>query len=362
MSVKSLFMIPKDLYFQLSSNATSAQGERLSAINVDQVNFTCGPQFAGVKTVHKHASEKEEGKKRMADKAEKTEIVSHHREDSLSFPKTIGRITPASNNTTVAAVAPPNVIKSSVVKTPVSPIKAPSVVKTSVSPIKTPNTPPSIKVQSPAKQQSRNVLSSTLNDGQEEHDNSLEPTTNVGDSVFDASTVIAGKGAEQSIFNSLNETTQNPNRVFSELAKQNRPPLSAPSLAVGSSSAIEEVNSRILSTLSATKNPQEAREITKGLNAGSTPRSVRDLSSSFTDASKKTTNAKKQSASAAASAPKTTVKPVNANKAKTSMGPSSMRTRTADELMAKKARDEKRKQGVRITTPEKKMKTVNYKE
>ena len=48
-SVKEMFAVPKELYFHIIDKATEEQKHLLSDVNVDQVNVTCGPLFAGLK-------------------------------------------------------------------------------------------------------------------------------------------------------------------------------------------------------------------------------------------------------------------------------------------------------------------------
>ena len=48
--VKEMFAIPKELYFHIMGKATSDQKRILGDVNVDQVNVSCGPLFAGHKS------------------------------------------------------------------------------------------------------------------------------------------------------------------------------------------------------------------------------------------------------------------------------------------------------------------------
>lgn len=57
-----MFMIPKEIYSRVISSLTSDQKRRVDEINVDQVNVTCGPLFAGLK------KGKKSGQKRTLEK------------------------------------------------------------------------------------------------------------------------------------------------------------------------------------------------------------------------------------------------------------------------------------------------------
>ena len=50
MSVKEMYMVPKETYLKLMDGMSKSQKSRVDEINVEQLNVSCGPLFAGVKT------------------------------------------------------------------------------------------------------------------------------------------------------------------------------------------------------------------------------------------------------------------------------------------------------------------------
>ena len=75
MSVKEMYVIPKEVYHTIMSELSENEKRLVDSINVDQVNLSCGPLFAGVKKGdHEEKKEKE-------DEEEKEEKTAEERED-----------------------------------------------------------------------------------------------------------------------------------------------------------------------------------------------------------------------------------------------------------------------------------------
>lgn len=58
-SVREMFAVPKELYFHVMNRATENQKQMLQDVNIDQMNVTCGPLLAGLKKDQKPAEEQE---------------------------------------------------------------------------------------------------------------------------------------------------------------------------------------------------------------------------------------------------------------------------------------------------------------
>jgi hypothetical protein len=73
MSVKEMYMIPKELYTSIVAPLDDSKKRRLETINVEQLNVSCGPLFAGQKN---YEVEGEKGKKRAVRVKSKNRVVS----------------------------------------------------------------------------------------------------------------------------------------------------------------------------------------------------------------------------------------------------------------------------------------------
>lgn len=49
-SIREMYAVPKEMYLHILNNSSKNQKQNLGEINVDQVNVSCGPLFAGLKT------------------------------------------------------------------------------------------------------------------------------------------------------------------------------------------------------------------------------------------------------------------------------------------------------------------------
>ena len=66
MSVKEMFVLPKDTYFSVMQNVSEVQKQEIDAINVDKVNVSCGSLLIRLK---KNAKETALKKKRKIERA-----------------------------------------------------------------------------------------------------------------------------------------------------------------------------------------------------------------------------------------------------------------------------------------------------
>ena len=48
--VKEMFLIPKETFFNCMASANASQQDRMSDVNVEQLNVSCRPLFAGLKS------------------------------------------------------------------------------------------------------------------------------------------------------------------------------------------------------------------------------------------------------------------------------------------------------------------------
>ena len=77
MSVKEMYVIPKEVYHTIMSELSENKKRLVDSINVDQVNLSCGPLFAGVKN-----GDNEEKKEKEEEEEEKIEEkTAEERED-----------------------------------------------------------------------------------------------------------------------------------------------------------------------------------------------------------------------------------------------------------------------------------------
>ena len=94
MSVKEMYMIPRDAYIRVISSMDDRQKKKMNEINVEQLNVSCGPMFAGLKKgVKKGAGGGEEEKKKKKSKYT----------NELSEPYIAGNLTARQQKTTTQA-------------------------------------------------------------------------------------------------------------------------------------------------------------------------------------------------------------------------------------------------------------------
>ena len=88
--VKEMFLIPKETFFNCMETSNATQKDRMNDVNVEQLNVSCGPLFAGLKsanlskspdeTTKMHSSEK----KSTDDTHDSTSLQLHKDQDSQS--------------------------------------------------------------------------------------------------------------------------------------------------------------------------------------------------------------------------------------------------------------------------------------
>ena len=91
-SVKEMYVIPKETYLNVMKSVPDGDGKKrdIEAINVDQVNVSCGPLLVGLKKFNNGATEEKEGKKNKrsvpppADHSHSTSTIVKHIPSSVT--------------------------------------------------------------------------------------------------------------------------------------------------------------------------------------------------------------------------------------------------------------------------------------
>lgn len=71
LSVKEMFLVPKDVYFKSMSSLEDEQKRRVNDVNVEQLNVSCGPLFAGLR--YGKNDKRQVGQKSQVEKKEENE-------------------------------------------------------------------------------------------------------------------------------------------------------------------------------------------------------------------------------------------------------------------------------------------------
>lgn len=115
MSVRAMFLIPKEMYFNVINRFTNTQQAQLEEINVDQLNVSCGPLFAGLKTSGRV------NKKKVTTKPPTKPTTENEKNVTITQPaqiKTVEKLqTPAPTNQANTTISSP-LSTSNVVQTP----------------------------------------------------------------------------------------------------------------------------------------------------------------------------------------------------------------------------------------------------
>ena len=335
-----MFVVPKETYFRLMQNVSEVQKQEIDAINVDQVNVSCGPLLVGLK---KNAKETALKKKRKIEPANSATSLT---KPSSAKPHGI---------TVSPFLTPPTPSSSIAVKNLTPPTPTPATATTTT----TTTTPPPPPTTSAVANTSSNVVPKITVTN--ESNKPMSSQSSIVNMLLNKDNIAKPYGDQERMFNqdSVQKTA-----------------------SLNGKSALDVVNTAIMKNLNNSENTQEKAEVMNSVkntkkpsavhslvedfNKITSPRKPNDLNAVNEKATDKEKSEEQRSPSKQRSSPKQKRSPPKTSPKYTKPRPASHRTslpgtRTVVQEKGKINRAKRRADGEVIVTPEKKMKPINYK-
>lgn len=349
MSVKEMFVVPKETYFRLMNNVSEVQKQDIEAINVDQVNVSCGPLLVGLK---KNTKEKPSNQKKKSEETKRGNSTVKTPPTTPTLSRVIGVST---------SLAPPPSSSQIAVKN--TSTTSPSL--TTTSKIASAQSTPAPTIASPPSSQinvKNTPTAAPLTTNSQSNPTTVSPPSSVVNSLSIPKSIATNENikpvdSQSNVLNMiLNKDISKPygdqERMFNQDSIQKTPSLNG-------KSALDVVNTAIMKQVNNSQNQQELAEVSSSAKNTKKPIAVHSLVDNF---DKVAASGKKTDSIDEGKKPAALSQPSKNDAARTGFKRTSMPgTRTVVQEKGITDRAKRRAKGELIVTPDKKMKTVNYK-